>query len=209
MSAIEILKQAFAKTSQGDWSVFPTLRTELDDDPMCEYVIESHQAQMTERYELADPESAGLEAIHDENLANAQFIMLAHNLMPVMLAELEHLQKLQGKLTDTGLMSVIRYLKSLYDEGYKNRWIAMAYHHFPEIAEEIERLQWLDAELDRVGQRANFFERTLKELLNTMSDMREQIEQMRGLFDDEDGAIQAACTEHDKASKMIGQVLTH
>jgi hypothetical protein len=40
-----------------------------------------------------------------------------------------------------------------------------------------------------------------------MLEMREQIEQMRGLFDDEDGAIQACCDEHDGLSDLFRQVL--
>ena len=126
--------------------------------------------------------------------------------MPTLLAELERLQKLQGKPSDTGLAAILRDLKAFWEEGAKQAWSDLAYPHFPAIAEEIERLQWLDAELDRVRQRANFFELTLRELLLTMSDMHGQLEQMRGLFDDEDGAIQAACTGHDRAMSMLDTV---
>jgi hypothetical protein len=40
-----------------------------------------------------------------------------------------------------------------------------------------------------------------------MQAMREQIEQMRSLFNDEDGAIQACCEGHDGLSELIRQAL--
>lgn len=160
MSNIEILKLALAKTSQGNWDVRPIRRPDLDDDPMCEYLIDSHQAGMTDRYHEFEAESEELEAVHNENSANAEFIRLAHNLMPDILAE-------------------------------------------------IERLHRVEAGSDRVKNRSNLLENTLIETSGALCELREQIEQMRGLFDDEDGAIQAACMKHDKASKLIGQVLTH
>lgn len=160
MSNIEILKLALAKTSQGNWDVRPTRRPDLDDDPMCEYVIVGHQVGMTDRYNAAEVESEELEAVHSENSANAEFIRLAHNLMPDILAE-------------------------------------------------IDRLQRVEAESDRVKNRSSLLESTLIETSGTLCELREQIEQMRGLFDDEDGAIQIACMRHDIASKLIGQVLIH
>ncbi len=160
MSNIETLKLALAKTSQGNWDVRPTRRPNLDDDPMCEYVIASHQAGMTDRYHESETESEELEAVHNENSANAEFIRLAHNLIPDILAE-------------------------------------------------IERLYGMEAELDRVKNRSSLLENILIETSGILCELREQIEQMRGLFDDEDGAIQAACLRHDMASKMIGQVLIH
>ncbi|NOU20305.1 MAG: hypothetical protein HOO93_00700 [Methyloglobulus sp.] len=160
MSNIEILKLALAKTSQGNWDVRPIRRPDLDDDPMCEYLIDSHQAGMTDRYHKSEAESKELKAVHNENSANAEFIMSAHNLMPDILAE-------------------------------------------------IERLHRVEAGSDRVKNRSNLLESTLIETSGALCELREQIEQMRGLFDDEDGAIQAACTKHDLASKLIGQVLTH
>ena len=206
MNTIEKLKAAFAQTSQGEWLVCPTLRPDLDDDPMAEYTIKNHQAGLMHRYFEADIDSDELAKVHKENAANAEFIALAHGLIPTLLAELERLQKLQGKPSDTGLAAILRDLKAFWEEGAKQAWSDLAYPHFPAIAEEIERLQWLDAELDRVRQRANFFELTLRELLLTMSDMRGQLEQMRGLFDDEDGASQAACTGHDRAMSMLDTV---
>lgn len=160
MSNIEILKLALAKTSQGNWDVRPTRRPDLDDDPMCEYAIDSHQADMTNRYFAADVESVELKNVHKENSANAEFIRLAHNLMPDILAEIEHLHR-------------------------------------------------VEAGSDRVQNRSSLLESTLIETSGTLCELREQIEQMRGLFDDEDGAIQAACMRHDIASKLIGQVLIH
>lgn len=40
-----------------------------------------------------------------------------------------------------------------------------------------------------------------------MSVMREQIEQMRGLFPDEDDSIQNACDEHDEMERLINQLI--
>lgn len=203
MNTIEKLKAVFAQTSQGEWLVCPTLRPDRDDDPMAQYTIKSHQAELMHRYFVADIDSGELAKVHTENAANAEFIALAHDLMPTLLAELDRLQKLKGKPSDTGLMAVLRDLNAFSKDGTKQHWFDLAYTHFPAIAEEIERLQWLDAELGRVRQRANFFELTLKELMVTLTDMRGQLEQMRGLFNDEDGAIQTACSGHDQAMFML------
>ena len=75
-------------------------------------------------------------------------------------------------------------------------FIALAHHHFPALIEEIERLQWTQDRLARL-------EMLLHSSSETMSQMREQIEQMRGLFDDEDGAIHAACCKHDVVDALI------
>ena len=70
-------------------------------------------------------------------------------------------------------------------------FIALAHEHFPTLIEEIERLQWT---LDRLSR----LEMILHSSAETMSQMREQIEQMRPMFDDEDGAIQSVCDSHDE-----------
>lgn len=56
----------------------------------------------------------------------------------------------------------------------------------------------LKAELDQVKNRNNELELLLQESSQTMASMREQIEQMRPMFDDEDGAIQSVCDSHDE-----------
>ncbi len=93
-------------------------------------------------------------AMNDERLANAEFIILAHNMMPEILADLD-------------------------------------------------RLQLLESELDCVKDRKNKLEIALKVSTEAMGQMREQIEQMRGIFDDMDGAIQAACDAHDTAEILV------
>lgn len=155
-NSLEILKLAFSQSSSGNWSVRPVRRPDLDDDPLCEYVIASHQSEMTTQYFEAAVESEELQNIHNENKANADFIRLAHNLMPEMLSSLE-------------------------------------------------RLQWLEHELHRASSRVILLELTLTKVSTAMQGLRDQIEQMRGLFDDEDGAIQTACMGHDQASIFISE----
>jgi hypothetical protein len=70
-------------------------------------------------------------------------------------------------------------------------FIVLAHQHFPVLIEEIERLQWFQ---DRLAG----LEMLLDSSSETMSQMREQIEQMRPMFDDEDGAIQSVCDSHDE-----------
>jgi len=77
----------------------------------------------------------------------------------------------------------------------------------PDILADLQRLQKLEAELHRVRDRVNVLESTLDKSSAVMLEMREQIEQMRGLFDDEDGAIQACCDEHDGLNELFRQVL--
>jgi len=47
----------------------------------------------------------------------------------------------------------------------------------------------------------------LRDARGTMSSMRTQIDQMSGMFDDEDGAIEQACEDHDDLDAGIGFVL--
>jgi hypothetical protein len=77
----------------------------------------------------------------------------------------------------------------------------------PDILADLHRLQQFEAELHHDRDRANMLETNLGKSLIVMQEMREQIEQMRGLFDDEDGAIQACCDEHDGLSDLFRQVL--
>lgn len=56
----------------------------------------------------------------------------------------------------------------------------------------------LKAELAQVKNRNNELKLLLRESSQTMASMREQIEQMRPMFDDEDGAIQSVCDSHDE-----------
>lgn len=63
---------------------------------MGEYVISSHQDKMAGQYRASDPESTALEKIHHENAANAEFIMMAHNLMTEILGHLRRLESLQA-----------------------------------------------------------------------------------------------------------------
>ncbi len=84
-------------------------------------------------------------------------------------------------------------------------FIIMAHNMMPELLAEVGRLQWLEAELQRVRGRANVLRSTLDSSIEVMQNMREQINQMSSMFDDEDGAIQLACNEH--LQKKIAQVI--
>lgn len=75
-------------------------------------------------------------------------------------------------------------------------FIALAHQSFPALIEEIERLQWLQDRVTRLEMLLDFSS-------EAMSQMREQIEQMREMFDDEDGAIHAACCKHDVVEALI------
>ncbi|MBS3963769.1 MAG: hypothetical protein KGZ80_04585 [Methylomonas sp.] len=77
-------------------------------------------------------------------------------------------------------------------------FIAQAHNAMPFLIDEIERLYWLEAELDQAKNHTNQLMSLLQKSSQTMSSMREQIEQMRPMFDDEDGAIQYVCDSHDE-----------
>ena len=148
MSNLENLKAAFKASTQDCWSSSSTEWKRLRKNIMCgnHFVAEV----------LVDCDSG---AMNDERLANAEFIILAHNMMPEILADLD-------------------------------------------------RLQLLESELDCVKDRKNRLEIALKVSTEAMDQMREQIEQMRGIFDDMDGAIQAACDAHDTAEILGSTLLT-
>lgn len=86
-------------------------------------------------------------------------------------------------------------------------FLCLVQNLMPDILTDLQRLQKLEAELHRVRDRVNVLESTLDKSSAVMLEMREQIEQMRGLFDDEDGAIQACCDEHDGLNELFRQVL--
>ena len=68
-------------------------------------------------------------------------------------------------------------------------FIAQAHNAMIFLIDEIERLQFLDAKVERLTN-------LVSAALETSDQMREQIEQMRSLFDDEDGSISDACDSH-------------
>jgi len=144
---LDKLKAAFEASTQDDWSSPSTTWSLLRNNIMCgnRFVAEV----------LVDFDN---EVMASERLANAEFITLAHNMMP-------------------------------------------------EIFAEVERFQWLEAELQRVRGRANVLESTLHLSIEVMQIMREQIDQFQSMFDDEDGPIESACPEHDDFLKKIAQVI--
>jgi uncharacterized coiled-coil DUF342 family protein len=90
------------------------------------------------------------------------------------------------------------------DEAEANLiFMAQAHNAMPFLIDEIERLHWLGEELDQAKNRTNMLESLLQECSQTMSSMREQIEQMRPMFDDEDDAIQSVCDSHDELVSAI------
>ncbi|MDP3331841.1 MAG: hypothetical protein Q8S55_07590 [Methylococcaceae bacterium] len=58
-------------------------------------------------------------------------------------------------------------------------FIILAHNMMPEILADLERLQLLEAELDRVKDQAIEIETALESSIEAMSLMREQIEQIR------------------------------
>lgn len=82
-------------------------------------------------------------------------------------------------------------------------FIAMVHNKFPALLEELDRMQWLQTELHRVQDRAKQLESVLESSIESQSQLREQIKQMRGLFDDEDSASQDACNRHDAFNEEL------
>ena len=68
----------------GPWTVSPVIRKDLDDDPMGEYVIREAQDRLTPLYWKAEPESYEIEAVHDENYANARLVAAAPELLDAL-----------------------------------------------------------------------------------------------------------------------------
>ena len=93
-------------------------------------------------------------AMRDQRLANAEFIILAHNMMP-------------------------------------------------EILSNLERMLILESELDRVKAQGIMLKKAFDSSTEAASLMREQIEQMRGMFNDEDEAIHEACDAHDTFQDLV------
>ena len=125
----------------------------------------------------------------------------------------------QGKWTALGRFHSIAFGVSESDEAIGEVFgigpkadaninlICQTQNMMPEILAEVERLQWLEAELQRVRGRANVLESTLHSSIEVMQIMREQIDQFQSMFDDEDGPIESACPEHDDIKKKIAQVI--
>ena len=86
-------------------------------------------------------------------------------------------------------------------------FLCLVQNLIPDILADLQRWQQHEAELHCAKERANVLVLTLDKSSAVMLEMREQIEQMRGLFDDEDGAIQACCDGHEILSELFRQVL--
>ena len=69
------------KHTPGPWTVSPIIRKDLGDDPMGEYVIREAQDRLTPLYWKAKSESYEIEAVHDENAANARLMSAAPDLL--------------------------------------------------------------------------------------------------------------------------------
>jgi hypothetical protein len=87
-------------------------------------------------------------------------------------------------------------------------FLCLVQNLIPDILTDLERLQQLEAELHCAKERANVLESKLDKSSAVMLEMREQIEQMRGLFDDEDGAIRDACNCHDAFNEELLKVFS-
>lgn len=62
------------KTKPVKWTVTPTMRSDLEDDPLGEYTVEPLATRLSRRYFNAEPESAALAKVHAENQAAAKLI---------------------------------------------------------------------------------------------------------------------------------------
>ena len=82
-------------------------------------------------------------------------------------------------------------------------FIIMAHNTMPEILSNLERMQLLQYELDRVKALGIKLKKAFDSSTEAASLMREQIEQMRGMFTDEDDAIQNACDAHDTFHDLV------
>lgn len=112
---IQQLKTAFKLTTPDDWEVNVLHCPEQDDDPMGVYVIDNKIDALTSRYNKAEDESEELEMVHAENAANAEFIALAHNLMPVLLESHKRAEQLEKAITIIGQNNNASTKNLLYD----------------------------------------------------------------------------------------------
>jgi RNAse (barnase) inhibitor barstar len=105
---------------------------------------------------------------------------------------------------DQVLLKDLEDFKMARQAGSRFRALDHAWDFFSALIDEVERLQFLDAELKRARARNTLLESRLKSSIDVMDEMREQITQMSGMFDDEDGAILAACSLHDDFKMSAG-----
>ena len=82
-------------------------------------------------------------------------------------------------------------------------FIILAHNMMPEILSNLDRVQLLESELDRVKAQGIKLKKAFDSSTEAASLMREQIEQMRGMFNDEDEAIQNACDAHDTFQDLV------
>ena len=82
-------------------------------------------------------------------------------------------------------------------------FIILAHNMMPEILSNLERMQILESELDRVKAQGIMLKKAFDSSTEAASLMREQIEQMRGMFNDEDEAIHEACDAHDTFQDLV------
>ena len=143
MRNLDQLKAALEASTQDDWSSPSTKWSLLRNNIMCgnRFVAEV----------LVDFDN---EAMASERLANAEFIILAHNMMQ-------------------------------------------------EILSNLDRMQLLESELNSVKAQGIKLKKAFDSSTEAASLMREQIEQMRGMFNDEDEAIQNACDAHDTFQDLV------
>jgi len=89
------------------WIATPLRRPDLDDDPMGQYRVEPIATALQQRYDIAEPESQELDAIHQENLAVANLISRAPELLDALKTALPYVE---GEGTDTEIAEIKRIL---------------------------------------------------------------------------------------------------
>lgn len=62
-------------------------------------------------------------------------------------------------------------------------------------------------ELARAWASAMAMKESLSNCRGAMQSMRDQIDQMKGMFPDDDGAIERSCEDHDHADEEAGEIL--
>ena len=82
-------------------------------------------------------------------------------------------------------------------------FIILAHNMMPEILSNLERMQLLESELDRVKAQGIKLKKAFDASTEAAFLMREQIEQMRGMFTDEDDAIQEVCDAYDTFQDLV------
>ena len=96
-----------AAHTPGPWTVKAIIRTDLDDDPMGEYVVEPASTTLGDQYFAAEPETPELDAVHAENQANAILIAASPELLAEHYRNAKSLEKIAARLESEGRVAKV------------------------------------------------------------------------------------------------------